>query len=474
MGEFADKLAAQSPAFQRAYLGSLAPSLVKSVKLEQYYETLTDFDFITAKINHPEFGVQPLIEDYDLIDHAETLNYPEYNSEKVKSLKLIQGALRLSAHILVTDKQQLASQLHGRLLNQQMPEEIQALLAQIKQEKTTPWLCPLTPSLTPPGGRLLRTLKGHSSYVNAVAVTPNGQQVISASDDKTLKVWNLATGEEQFTLNGHSHSVNAVAVTPNGQQVISASDDKTLKVWNLATGEEQFTLNGHSSYVNAVAVTPNGQQVISASDDKTLKVWNLATGKEGFFTFIRNLITRRKIFTLKGHSDWVKAVAVTPNGQQVISASYDNTLKVWNLATGEEQFTLNGHSHWVNAVAVTPNGQQVISASIDNTLKVWNLATGEEQFTLNGHSSYVNAVAVTPNGQQVISASYDNTLKVWNLATGEVIATFAGEGSIDCCAVAPDCMTIVAGDSSGRVHFLRLEGMREESRESNFICQGFH
>ncbi|MDZ7967005.1 MAG: hypothetical protein RM368_18865, partial [Nostoc sp. DedSLP03] len=216
MGEFADKLAAQSPAFQRAYLGSLAPSLVKSGNLEKYYQTLTDFDFITAKINYPEFGVQPLIDDYDLIDGEETLNYSEYNSEKVKNLKLIQGALRLSAHVLVTDKQQLASQLHGRLLNQQMPEKIQALLAQIKQEKTTPWLCPLTPSLTPPGGRLLRTLNGHRYSVNAVAVTPNGQQVISASDDKTLKVWNLTTGEEQFTLNGHRYSVNAVAVTPNG------------------------------------------------------------------------------------------------------------------------------------------------------------------------------------------------------------------------------------------------------------------
>ncbi|MEH1904390.1 MAG: hypothetical protein V7L04_24010 [Nostoc sp.] len=364
MEEFANKLAAQSSAFQRAYLGSLAPSLVKSGNLDKYYKTLTDFDFITAKINHPEFGVQPLIEDYDLIDHREMSNHSEYNFKKGTSLELIQGALRLSAHILVAGKRQLASQLHGRLLNQKMPEEIQALLAQIKQRTTTPWLYALTPSLTPPGGRLLRTL------------------------------------------NGHSDSVKAVAVTPNGQQVISASDDKTLKVWNLATGEEQFTLNGHNSYV--------------------------------------------------------KAVAVTPNGQQVISASYDNTLKVWNLATGEEQFTLNGHSDSVNAVAVTPNGQQVISALRDTTLKVWNLATGEEQFTLNGHSNSILGLAVTPNGQQVISASWDTTLKVWNLATGEVIATFTGDRSIYCCAVAPDGMTIVAGDDSGRVHFLRFQGIREE------------
>ncbi|MFN6541016.1 MAG: hypothetical protein RM021_032375 [Nostoc sp. EkiNYC01] len=384
---------------RKAYLGRFPYNLVNSGNLEKYYQTLTDFEFLTAKINHPELGVQALIEDYDLIDDTEALNNPK----KVKSLKLIQGALRLSAHILVTDKQQLASQLRGRLLHQKTSEEIQALLTQIKQKITTPWLCPLTPSLTPPGGRLLRTLTGHTDLVKAVAVTPNGQQVISASDDKTLKVWNLATGESLFTLKGHSYWVNAVAVTPNGQQVISASRDNTLKVWNLATGES--------------------------------------------------------LFTLTGHSDWVNAVAVTPNGQQVISASFDKTLKVWNLATGEELFTLTSHRDWVNAVVVTPNGQQMISASRDNTLKVWNLATGEELFTLTGHSEWVNAVAVTPNGQKMISASRDNTLKVWNLETREVIATFIGDSPISCCAVAPNGMTIVAGEQSGRVHFLRLENM---------------
>ncbi|MBD2339529.1 hypothetical protein H6G64_21385, partial [Calothrix sp. FACHB-156] len=100
---------------------------------------------------------------------------------------------------------------------------------------------------------------------------------------------------------------------------------------------------------------------------------------------------------------------------------------------------------------------RVISASDDNTLKVWNLQTGAELFTLKGHSSFVRAIAVTPDGQRVISGSSDNTLKVWNLETREVIATFTGEGSISCFAVAPDGMTIIAGDASGKVHFLQVE-----------------
>jgi WD40 repeat protein len=99
----------------------------------------------------------------------------------------------------------------------------------------------------------------------------------------------------------------------------------------------------------------------------------------------------------------------------------------------------------------------VISGSDDNTVKVWNLETGEEQFTLLGHSSFVRAVSVTADGTRVISGSWDNTVKVWNLETGEEIATFIGDSSFSSCAVAPNGLTIIAGDPSGRVHFLKLE-----------------
>jgi WD40 repeat protein len=271
------------------------------------------------------------------------------------------------------------------------------------KQKQKPWLRPFTPSLTPPGTPLVRTLTGHSSYVKAVAITPDGQQVVSASFDNTLKVWDLHSGAEQFTLRGHSDSVGAVAITPNGKQVVSASKDNTLKVWDLESGTARFTLTGHSN--------------------------------------------------------WVEAVAITPDGKQMVSASWDNTLKVWDLESGAEQFTLTGHSNLVRAVAITPDGQQVVSASWDKTIKVWNLHSGAERLTLTGHSDWIMAVAITPDGKQVVSASIDNTLKVWDLESGTEIASFSGDGALYCCAVAPDGVTIVAGEASGRVHFLRLEGV---------------
>jgi WD40 repeat protein len=150
---------------------------------------------------------------------------------------------------------------------------------------------------------------------------------------------------------------------------------------------------------------------------------------------------------------------VSPDGQYVVSASWDRTLKVWELATGKELRTLSGHINIVSGVTVSPDGQYVVSASNDNTLKVWELATGNELYTLSGHIASVNGVTVSPDGQYVVSASNDNTLKVWELATGRVVMSFTGEGAFDYCAIAPDGRTVIAGDSGGQLYFLRMEGL---------------
>ena len=123
-------------------------------------------------------------------------------------------------------------------------------------------------------------------------------------------------------------------------------------------------------------------------------------------------------------------------------------------------YTLTGHTDSVQAVAVTPNGKYVISSSTDNTIKVWNLKTGTELLTIKGNSNRTNDVVVTPDGKYLIShSSYDKTLQVWDLESQYVIASFSGESALTCCAAAPDGVTIVAGETSGRLHFLRLEGM---------------
>ncbi|MFN8467927.1 MAG: effector-associated domain EAD1-containing protein [Caldilineaceae bacterium] len=279
---------------------------------------------------------------------------------------------------------------------------------------------------------LVRTLSGHTKRVTAVAVTPDGRHVISGSWDKTLRVWDLASGETVRTLSGHTDWVRGVAVTPDGRQVVSGAEDKTLRVWDLASGETVRTLNGHTDMVWGVAATPDGRQVVSGAEDKTLRVWDLAGDKS--------------VRTLNGHKDWVQAVAVTPDGHQVVSGSRDKTLRVWDLASGETVSTLSGHIGPVQAVAVTPDGRQVVSSSDYNTLRVWNLASGETLRSLSGHTGLVYAVAVTPDGRQVISGSRDHTLREWDLASGETLRTLNSHGaSVRALAVTPDGRQVVSG-----------------------------
>jgi WD40 repeat protein len=298
----------------------------------------------------------------------------------------------------------------------------------------------------------LRTPEGHTSFVSSAAMTLDGRRVVSGSWDNTLKLWDMETGKEIRTLKGHLGPVYAVAVTPDGRMAISGSDDDTLKVWNLETGGEIRTLKGHFGWIYAVAITPDGRRVVSGSWDNTLKLWDMETGKE--------------IRTLKGHLGPVYAVAVTPDGRMAISGSDDDTLKVWNLETGGEIRTLRGHTGSINAIDIAENGRIAISGSEDHTLKVWDLETGNDIITLKGHNDSVNTVGIILADRMAVSGSNDGTLRVWDVKNGKQIAIFCGDGPISAIATAPNADRIVAGESSGSIHFLRLKNGDREYGEA--------
>jgi WD40 repeat protein len=408
----------------------LALHLREAGRQMELRELLFQFEWLRAKLAATD--VNGLLADFA-------------QAPKDTELNRVKCAIRLSAHVFAKDKTQLPSQLSGRLLSFETPT-IQTLLNQIAQQNTVPWLCCLTPSLTPPGGALIRTLEGHEGWVTAVCLTPDGKQAVSASHDSTLKVWDIGTGTLIRTLEGHTDCVTdcvknwvtrwvtAVCLTLDGKQVVSASNDSTLKVWDIGTGTLIRTLEGYTDAVRAVCLTPDGKQVVSASEDNTLKVWDIGTG-----TLIR---------TLEGHTDWVNAVCLTPDGKQVVSASDDKTLKVWDIGTGTLIRTLEGHTEGVNAVCLTPDGKQAVSASEDNTLKVWDIGTGTLIRTLEGHTEGVNAVCLTPDGKQAVSASYDSTLKVWDIGTGTLIKTLeAHTASVNSVCLTPDGNQVVSAST---------------------------
>ena len=360
------------------------------------------------------------------------------------ALELIHEALRVSSRVIERDPSQFAPQVVGRLLPYSDTPTIGRFTTEIAATAPRPWLRPLQPALYPPGRPLLRTLDGHAASVSGVALMADGQRAVSASEDRTLKVWDLESGRALRTLEGHAAFVACVAVTADGQRAVSGSGDNTLKVWDLESGRALRTLEGHSSYVYGVAVTADGQRAVSASEDRTLKVWDLESG--------------RALCTLEGHASYVYGVALMTDGQRAVSASWDNTLKVWDLESGRVLRTLEGHAAYVYGVAVTADGRRAVSASHDRTLQVWDLESGRALRTLEGHSSYIYGVAVTADGRRAVSASEDRTLKVWDLKSGCALRTLEGNSFlVSAVAVTADGRRAVSASGDNTLKVWDLE-----------------
>ena len=162
-----------------------------------------------------------------------------------EDMQLVQGAVRLSSNVIAKDPEQFASQMVGRLVPYCEMPAVGEFSERVAKGMQAPWLRELHPALHPPGTGLIRNLTGQMGYVSAVAVSPDWLRAVSASDDQTLKVWDLGSGGELRTLTGHTDRVTAVAVTPDGQRAVSASDDQTLKVWDLGSEGELPSWQGH-------------------------------------------------------------------------------------------------------------------------------------------------------------------------------------------------------------------------------------
>ena len=259
---------------------------------------------------------------------------------------------------------------------------------------------------------LAKTLSQHADSVWSLALSPDGQTLVSSSADKTIKIWRVETGQVLHTLSGHDDTVRAIALSADGRMLASGSGDNAIKLWNLDTGQLIRTLAGHAGPVWSVAISPDGQTLVSGGEDGALKLWDLQTGD--------------LLRSIPAHSGRVFCVAIAPDGETIATGGIDTTLKLWRLQTGELLSTIAAHSSAVRAIAFSPDGQHLASGSWDKTIKLWNWRNRALIHTLTDHTLRVVTVGFSPDGQTLVSGSLDQTLKLWDVATADLHQTLAG------------------------------------------------
>jgi WD40 repeat protein len=390
---------------------------------------------------------------------------------------------------------------------QSASEVLHALNSPLKVRARTPKVIPAKVASQPPQAvpfeviapssnspilnwRCVYTLKAHARLIRSLAISPDGLILASGSDDATIKLWELATGQKIGTFRGHSKPVCSLAMSADGKILASGSDDRTIKLWQLSTGLQvgNITLgnwfSGNADGVYSIAMSPDGQMLASLSSIGEVKLWNLKTGQE--------------IRRLKGDMSWVQAIAISPDGEVLAGGSGD-TIKLWSLRSGRELRTLRGHSSWVRTVAFSPDGQTLASGSDDATIMLWDVRMGRELGTLEGHTRPVYSVTYSPVGiststtgsgeqaafeqtassataskaapfahqsrktqelaiaQVLASSSDDRTIKLWDVSTGQELFTLASNTSwVHAIAFSPDGKTLVCASSDNIIYVLRL------------------
>ncbi|KAJ7307670.1 WD40 repeat-like protein [Mycena albidolilacea] len=281
------------------------------------------------------------------------------------------------------------------------------------------------------------------SRIEAVGgFSPDGLRVISGSHDKTVRIWEVGTGQQVHHLNGHSSRVTAVCFSPDGMRAISGSHD-TVCIWEVATEQQLQQLNGHSDWVMSVGFSSDGLRAISGSADKTVRIWEVATGQQ--------------LQQLDGHSDKLTSVSFSSDGLRAISGSADKTVRIWEVATGQQLQVLNGHSSGVTSVRFSPDGLRAISGSHDETVSIWEVATGQQMQQLNGHSSRVIAVDFSHDGLHAISASDDTTVCIWEMATGQQLKQFPGHSNwVSSVSFSPDGLRAVSSSHTQTMHIWEM------------------
>lgn len=348
----------------------------------------------------------------------------------------------------------------------------------------------------------------HTSQILSISITPDGKNILSSSLDTTIKIWQLRSDQQDRSVFGHSSKVERVKFSVNADNLVSCSSDGKIKIWNIQVGNIPFTVKDvSSSSIECVDIGLDSKMVVLGRRDRNIEVINrkdvdqendgiqrlkLSTKKKGRISFvtlspIEVSSTMKPVVGCSSNGDLeifklninsqdldcqesirlqtggvpVTALNIFPNSRRLILGLQDGFVRIYDVKKGKKVEHIRLNKLPITALSVSLSEQLLISGFTDGSIHGWDLNLGlkNEVIKLIGHTASICSIAITPNEKRAISVSRDKSLRVWDLVNKKNLVTLAFDSTPTTCDVGADNLTIAVGESSGRLHLLRLEGV---------------
>jgi WD40 repeat protein/DNA-binding XRE family transcriptional regulator len=262
-------------------------------------------------------------------------------------------------------------------------------------------------------GTLMQTLSSPGGPVYALDWSPDGRLLASGGTDSQIRLWDLQAAHPETslrTLTGHTHWVNQLAFAPDGRALASGSWDQTVRLWDVDSLSLRETLSGHTGPVFGVTWSPDGRLLASCSVDQTIRLWDV---EKASYRVV-----------LHGHTSPVNDIAFTPDSRKLLSGSDDDTMREWDVERGECVRITRSYRVSLNDMDWSPDGNQLACAGTDTLVTIWDVAGKTSPRVLRGHLWAVNGVGWSPDGRLLASSGWDNAIRVWDASTGACLQTW--------------------------------------------------